>query len=409
MRPRTKLLLFGGGVALLVVLAGLRGRRDRGTTSGDARTSTFLSGPNGSAAVWDALQRVGVEMFRLRSRPSAWSLDVSEVAGDGGIGALVVMNPVVAVTPAQATTILEQVADDPALDLVLVGAGTGNLMACFGYHARELGGGQKEVIGWHRVAEPGVTLATVLEATGDSTVADSSRAEDTGVMTCDVPVMEAVDTLLRDGAWRPIAIDLTREDDGSHVILIADEALVRNRALRETGAGPFLLDLLGSYDVIWFDEYHQGFGPSGSLARVVWAWSWRSPWGWAIWQVTGVGLLALLLAGIRFGPPRPLPGRRRRSPLEHVRALATALRATQGRDVAINLLLGGLKRRLGHTARRADDQTAWLDRLAHRAGGPAPNALVDRLQDLTRPGQPAESVARVANTVEDLWETLPRR
>ena len=49
--------------------------------------------------------------------------------------------------------------------------------------------------------------------------------------------------------------------------------------------------------------------------------------------------------------------------MEHVRALATALAAARGHDVAVRLMIQGLRRRLSRGARATPDLEAWLESL----------------------------------------------
>ena len=66
---------------------------------------------------------------------------------------------------------------------------------------------------------------------------------------------------------RPVALRLWLSG-GRAVTLVADDRVFSNRAVRATDAGPFALRLVaGRYRRILIDEYHQGFGPSGSLLR----------------------------------------------------------------------------------------------------------------------------------------------
>jgi hypothetical protein len=163
----------------------------------------------------------------------------------------------------------------------------------------------------------------------------------------------------------------------------------------------------GRYDRVIFDEYHHGFGASGSLAGSVVGSSARTPWGWAVWQAAAVGVLALLFGAIRFGPARSGIERRRRSPLEHVRALARALSAARGHDVAIAALVRGLRRRVVPPAIRArGDAAGWLRQLDGSLLSPRGREALGELRSLTRPGQPSSGVLRAANAVEDLWEEL---
>src|SRR5205807_8023245 len=71
------------------------------------------------------------------------------------------------------------------------------------------------------------------------------------------------------------------------------------------------------------------------------------PPGWATLQLLGVALVALAVAAVRFGPARSVIERRRRSPLEHVEALAAGLEGAGGVDTAVGLTVSGLRRRLG--------------------------------------------------------------
>jgi hypothetical protein len=275
-------------------------------------------------------------------------------------------------------------------------------MRCYGWDATDF------AVRGRRVAPPGrepandAAAATVfLEP--DSSVA-RSRADR---RLCDPVPVAAVDTLLRSADGRVAAVRVRRADNGTFAILVGDVSLLQNRALRETSTGPEILGFFaGRYDVVTFEEAHHGFGPSGSLAGAVWSWSLRSPWGWAAWQAAIVGVLALLAGAFRFGPVRRVIERKRRSPLEHVQALATALAAAKGHDVAIRATVRGLRRRLVVGRSPAGDPRAWLQEFAAHAPGPRARQAADRLLTLCRPGQPAPAVLEAANTVEDLWQEL---
>jgi hypothetical protein len=155
------------------------------------------------------------------------------------------------------------------------------------------------------------------------------------------------------------------------------------------------------------DEYHHGYRSTGSLGAAALDWSTRSPWGWAVWQLIAVGVLALVAAGIRFGPIREAIQRRRRSPLEHVRALATALAAAHGHDVAVRLMIQGLRRRLSRGGRPAPtDLDTWLTGLRPSVRTPRGLDALETLTAATRRPPDADSVLVAANAVETLWEEL---
>jgi hypothetical protein len=399
MRPRDEALVAVLTLALLGMTAGLLGRARRPPTVRDERASTFLAGPGGARALLEGMQRLGISVRRFRLRPR-------ELSGmdDSPRQALFVLDPSIGFSAPEVTALL---GFGRRADLVLAGDGAERLMKCFGYKTRRRFPDSLQV---HRPGTPMGPKApwvhAVLQPTGQATVVDSSRAFDVAFTACTVPAVARVDTLLASAGGQLVALRLTRADLDRRVILVSDVELFRNRALRYTEAGPFALALAaGTYDRVVFEEYHHGFGAAGSLAGAVVAWSTRSPWGWLVWQAAVVGLLALLFGAVRFGLARPSIARTRRSPLEHVRALATALAAARGHDVAIAAIVRGLRRRLLPPALRTrGDWRPWLAQLGRSTRSDRGRAALATLETITRPGQPSIAVLRAANAVEDLWE-----
>ena len=401
MRPRTEAALAVSGLTVLALLVGVLGRTRENLTPVDNRPSTFIAGPGGARALLDALPRIGIAVRRFRRR----TVELARL-GDVPRQALVVLGPRYPFSPPERSLLL---AFNRRADLVLAGRSAERLMRCFGYRI------ERKLTDSLRASPPGALTGprspwvhARLLRTGDSVYVDSSRVFDVARMACRVPPIRSVETLLVTDGHRPVALRLQRDDFERRVILVADEELFRNRALRYTEAGPFALGLFaGRYDRVIFEEYHQGFGASGSLAGATLAWSARSPWGWVVWQAVVVGLLALLFGAIRFGPVRPAISRTRRSSLEHVRALATALAAAQGHDVAIGAIIRGLRRRLLPSGLRSrGDWRGWLQQLDRSSMTPRARAALAELDSLTRPGQPSTGVLRAANAVEDLWGEL---
>ncbi|HEV8612538.1 MAG TPA: hypothetical protein VGQ73_03445 [Gemmatimonadales bacterium] len=402
MRARTEAVFAVLVLAVLALVAGLLAR-PHGNVSEDERPSTFLTGPGGSRALLEATRALHITVRRFRERPQQLSLRLA----NGHRQAFAILGPSLPFSPLERNFV---VAFNQEADLVLAGKSAESLMRCFGYRVR------RRPFDSVQVAAPGAPGAgpawvhASLEATHAREDVDSTRSFDVGRSTCTVPPVSFVDTLLVATRGRLIALRLQRADLSRQVILVADEELFRNRALRLTFAGPFALRLFaGRYERVTFEEYHHGFGEAGSLAGATLAWSRRSPWGWAVWQVAVVGLLALLFGAIRFGPAQPAIPRTRRSPLEHVRALAVALSAARGVDEAIGAIVRGLRRRLvpaGMRARTRGDWRDWLSELDRSAASPQVKASLASLTTLTRPGQPAASVLRAANAVEDLWQDL---
>jgi hypothetical protein len=234
---------------------------------------------------------------------------------------------------------------------------------------------------------------------------DSSEASGGRPVACVAPIARTVDTLLR-AAGRPVALRLAMEH-GRNVTLVSDDRLFSNRIVRESAAGPLVLGLVvPGYRHVVVDEYHHGFDASGSLAGATLEWTLHSPWGWAIWQLIAVGVIALLAAGVRFGPAQPAIERRRRSPLEHVRALATALAAARGHDVAVRLIVQGLGRRLSAGRAARGEPAEWLASLGPSVRSPRGIEALERLIAVTGRPAAADQVLVAANDVETLWEEL---
>jgi hypothetical protein len=405
MQLRTELALALTGLGLLAALAAAVGRLQNRAPSADPRHSTYLTGPQGARGLAEALERLNIRVKRFRQR----SRQLTQLPRDSSRVAFVVLDPTERIHPGEVQDFLDFAAGPGSRDLILAGPGAGRLLSCFGYAY------QSQRFDSVQAIAPGSAFDArspwvngVLAASTVQVVTDSSAIADQTVTACSVPTIAYAETLLVTRTGRVEALRLYPTDVAHSVVLIADGALLSNQALRETDAGPFALGLfVNHYDVVYFEESHHGFAASGSLASVAFAWSRGSPWGWAVWQLAVVGTLALLLASVRFGPPRPAIPRKRRSPLEHVRALATALAAAQGHDVAVTRIVQGLRRRLtpgGHGERRTDRR--WISALDQTATTPRGHDAVRILTEVTRPGQPALSVLRAANAVEDVWEEL---
>jgi len=395
MRARNTAALAVALLALLAFGVGLLAR-PRGTSSSDEPPSTFLAGPGGARGLLEATRALGIEVRRFRERPR----ELARLA-DGTPQLFAILGPSLPFSAPERAPVLSF---NRQADLLLAGPSAEQLMRCYGYRVRpRLFDSVPAVAPGAAVGPATPWVRGELEATHERVYTDSSRVFDVGRTSCTVPPFRSIDTLLV-SRNRPVVLRLQRADLDHRVILLADEGLLRNRRLRQSDAGPFALRLVqGRYQRVVFEEYHHGFGAQGSLAGAALDWSRHSPWGWVAWQLAAIGVLALLFGAIRFGPVRPGIVRTRRSPLEHVRALAVALSAARGHDAAIGAIVRGLRRRLSVGSGRSDWR-AWLAQLELSSLSlEAQRALVS-LRELTRPGQPSASVLRAANAVEDLWQ-----
>lgn len=399
MRPRAELAI---AVAVLLVLGigmALLGSRNQPPPNTDPRRSTFVASPDGARALAEALTRLHVNVVRLRRRLDSTEVSPPPVTGGSVLAFLAPSQPL---TGFDARQLARRVRGGG--DLLLAGRSAGVAMTCYGWHATWL----RDSVA---VAVPGVSSSS-RPARANAALAplpDSAAADSAGIRraaNCATTITRS-DTLLATPSGQPIALRLTAAS-GAIVTLVADGMLFSNRAMRQSDAGEFALGLfVGRYRQAIFDEYHHGFGPSGSLLGAILSWSVRSPWGWAGWQLAAVALLTLAAGAVRFGPPRRVIERRRRSPLEHVRALANALAAARGHDVAIGMQVQGLRRRLARSGAPARGPLGpWLERLAANLRTPRARAAAATLRSLTSSPQPAAAVLQAAEAVEDVWEEL---
>lgn len=395
MRPVAELAVALGIVTVLGVVVAAAGSRGQRPQDEDVRRSTYLAGPNGARGYAEALQLVGVRVTRLRERTPA----LARRAGEHGREIYAALDPSVPLSPLDALHIRRYaVAGGPVL---LAGSGSVSAMQCFGYAVLPLPAGRALLDG------DTLRVGAMLRSAPVAAPRRGLMLDDGSAVACPRLPLHGVDTLLSSAGGQPIVIRV-RSDSAATAILAADGTLFANRVLRNTAGGEFALGLVaGQGAALLVDEYHHGFGPSGGMLSAVWHWSLRSPWGWALWQLAVVGILALLAGAVRFGPARQVIERRRRSPLEHVRALATALAAARGHSVAIGLLVRGLRRRLTRPGEAVGgDPEQWLATLARRVRTPVSQSAVATLQALTRGPADADDVRSAALAVEDLWQDM---
>ena len=359
MRPRTELGLAAG--LLLVLGVGRRSlvgsRRTRpAPTSRPARPTS--PGPAAPARFAEALERLGVEVERFR-RPTA-ALAMPDSSGEGEVVA--VLGPADSAQRGRGAHLLGL-----PVDLLLAGDNSASAIRCLGYQvvAPEVDrpGGNQGAAGRGRPSG----------ASGLGRAGAAPGAADRGLRR----LRRAEGDLRRAGAdpGRHAAPDGARPAGGGPAaVLRRPGGDARGRRPRSSGTAR-----CGTRRPVR--------SCSGSWRRATAGWWWtstttaiRRPARWAAPRSAGA-------------PARPGDGRagssppsacsrcsrrgcgsarcgraierRRRSPMEHVRALATALAAARGHDVAVRLMIQGLRRRLSRGA--AAPTRGDLESLARRA------------------------------------------
>jgi len=146
------------------------------------------------------------------------------------------------------------------------------------------------------------------------------------------------------------------KDDDGEVIWWATATPLTNAGLREAGNLELLLNAVGdkaSTRVLW-DEYSHGHrGGTHSLLS-------GTPVPWALLQLAGVMLAAILTFSRRSGPIHDDHDPSRLSPLEFVHTLGNLYRRAKGSEVAVGAALQRFRRllskRLGAPAHATAEQ-----------------------------------------------------
>lgn len=139
----------------------------------------------------------------------------------------------------------------------------------------------------------------------------------------------------------------------SHPLLLANDVIKECRFPAGLAVAGLLQYLRGTGDgakrsLLVFDEFHQGYGPQPSIRNVAGRMLFGTAPGRGLVQVGLAGMILLAAVAPRPLPPRTGSKRQRRSPLEHVEALATAYHAVGATRTAARRLVRGLRRRLSH-------------------------------------------------------------
>jgi hypothetical protein len=360
--------LFLLGLLLAILVLGLFASPRSNPDASDRRLTTYSVGDNGARALFLTLRRLGTPVAPRRlpyvtdSLPHAMAvLAPTEDASPGEMKTLgkwlEAGGTMIFIAP-DGVTEADRDPPNPWLDslgLVLESTRGDSIPAIL----------QTTMEGVSAAPAGAAPVAGIPEVEGFRWVfADSSRA-----------VRRGAARLLRVEDGRAAAVEIRRGK--GRVIAISDARPFTNGELRESGAAlafaRFASMATAGGRTLAFDEYHHGHREGRTLNGSILRFLVERPLGNAILQLAGVGILLLLFHARRFGSPLPDPRARRRSPLEHVEALAGAYRQAGAKRTARRLLVAGLARRLGRRPPRDDAAGAeLLDRLsAHPNAGPA--------------------------------------
>jgi len=295
--PRRAWLLIAVGVALVfgTILLQLL------TPASNARTlprgTTLSAAPTGSLALSQWLEAEGYGVERIREFP---------FTGDGLAALFVIVPTIKEVSNDDAADIVGYVERGGTLVLVTDGDdGTENLQRALDLFVAQAKPGTGAT-----AAPDGPTLARPPVATialqSDAIVRPNSQADPLFLSRATSENGTVVATMAR-GKGR--------------VQIIAGPYPFSNAGLPEADNLALIQNLLVGLPTggrIGFDEYHHGYGLGANIADL----ALRSPWGWALFYLAGLTLVASLLSGRRFGCPLPAPLVPLKAPAEYARALA---------------------------------------------------------------------------------------
>lgn len=335
--------IFIGLAVLLVVLSILSEAAGRNAAS-DFRPSSYLSSPGGTAALFLAMEELGIEPAR-RLTPY--------VEADPLSGPLALLSPSEAPTPAELHALAEWVRaggtllyaarpEDPTLDTL-------------GLRLKEIAPDSLSALQRQRWA--GASAHPVPHL-----LTQEMRATHGFRFALEHPESTTVEPLLKTDDGEIVAMQV-RIGSG-RVVVLGDAATLTNRAVEGSGVAPiFARAAAAGGGRVVFDEYHHGFRSGGSATRATLRFLRDTRPGHMLAQLAVTALGLLLLAGARFGSPLPPPTARRRDPLEHVGALAEAYRRAGARRTGRRLLLRGLQRRLGRRTPAETDDPQTIEAL----------------------------------------------
>jgi hypothetical protein len=188
------------------------------------------------------------------------------------------------------------------------------------------------------------------------------------------------------------------------IVVMSHGALLSNLMLRADRNAVLPVRMLewlapGRRPTLVFAEYHQGHGQHASVMGTLRGELLHTPGGRAVLQLLLAGILLLLARGVRPIAPYPRVRNERRSPLEHVGALAQAYAQVHAARTALRRLVRGLRRRHPIGTLRSTSDADYLSSVAARHPTVAGDVdlLLALMQDRPTPDRFEAGGAAIAN------------
>ena len=303
------------------------------------RLSSHSAAPGGARGLHDLARRLGWDVRRSDSRT---------LPAGGGRTEYAVLDPIVPLTPGEIGTLLSRVREGAGL--LTVADQESPLADSLGVRAS---GSRSGELAWDSSSDvcPQRSRFALREPLWDVPAIETSRRGPTTMVTFVTLLSEWVGSPERPAV---VGYPLGR----GRVVVVSDPLLLANDVLKEcrlplgvamAGALRYLrAGDAGTRPTLVFDEFHHGYGAQPSIRRAAARLLFDTPPGRGLLQISLAGVILLAAMGPRPLPPRPEVRVQRRSPLEHVVALATAYQEVGATRTVTRRLVQGLRRRLTH-------------------------------------------------------------
>jgi hypothetical protein len=380
--PRRALVLLIAIVAFGVVFA------RPATIESNGSLTTYASDPAGARGLHETLRRLGWPTVQYLDRFRA-PLDSASI--------YVILRPRVDLTSVEASTVL---------DAVRRGAG---LLVIPGLRSTVL-----DSLGLQRSPSFFTTFRAVNRDAWDSLgVAPTARWPNTWIVTTDstagdlsVILSARLATPIRDSTL-PIVVGIPF--GRGRIAVISQGTIVANDLFRDGSNSRLAVRLLewlapGQRPPVIFAEYHQGHGRHASVTGAIRRELADTPGGRFVLHLLVAGGILLLAIGVRPIVPQSRERIERRSPLEHVGALAQAYEQIGATRTAVRRLTRGLRRRHPIGALRSATDEEYLSTLGARH--PAAAGAIDAVKGGLSARQPPERFRETGAAVAHIERIL---
>lgn len=380
-------------LAALVVIAALIFTPAGDVGAYSAAITSFSAGPWGARGVYEVSERLG---WKVERRLTSLDTTLSSRA------TYVILAPPTPLSAVEVGSLLRAVRSG-ASALVSPAKGT-PLADSLGVHRSDMSAfgsavvGDPDQAGERQAQAEAISRAAVQVGRFDFALATDSTLSWSATTLAHVE---------REGVEEPAILSLGV--GAGDVVAISDPTFLRNTSARR-GPGVRLAVRLfewlspGRDRPLVFDEYHQGFGERQSMLGAIGDALLHTAPGRAFLQLAAAGLILLLVYGVR--PIAPLKRRsiERRSPLEHVGALARAYQQAEATRTSTQRLLRGLRRRRPLGATGALDDESYLSLVCSRK--PELAADVDRVRAALATPLPAADWVAVGAAIDHIERTI---